>query len=479
MNTDKAIRLYDAITEIREDWVEDALPPEKIRRHPHLRAGAAVAAIIPLVLLAAFALAHIPGSGTGRPHSAMPTGGGITAHSLGDAFAHYPGPVLPLTAEGDHPALTLSRDLDLDLGAFYAKDTCTTTDTYTLKNTGDSPETVTLLYPFAAELRSGTDAVPALTVEGETVTPEPVVGPSVPAGADWRDYLALMQRGDFALPDPTALLARPVTVYELRDCWGEKTAQAVNPTLSLEYSRDREKTAVLSWGFNGSREDGETCARSRSVPQPGTPGYGVSAYVLVLGEDIRDPVLRAYTDGGCVTPLAEAGGTVLRRESTLGEMLALCCTQDMRWREPEGTEPALEDSLSPEELAAALVSFALEQGLWEEGQPGDLHDGMVEDVLSRCLEARRILLLPFTVTIPAGGSVTIIARSLREAGYDPGTVGSGKTPRGFDALSAKAGALPLEGETVGLRGLKEEFILGRDLTPEEDKLRYWAEVLRY
>ena len=57
MNTEKAIRLYDAITEVREDWVEDALPPEKVRRHPHLRAGAAVAAIIPLVLLAAFALA--------------------------------------------------------------------------------------------------------------------------------------------------------------------------------------------------------------------------------------------------------------------------------------------------------------------------------------------------------------------------------------------------------------------------------------
>ena len=473
MNTEKAIRLYDAITEVREDWVEDALPPEKVRRHPHLRAGAAVAAIIPLVLLAAFALAHIPGSGTGRPHSALPTGGGTSAHVPGAAFYLYPGPVLPLTAEGEHPALTLTRDLDLDLETFYAKDTCAVTDTYTLKNTGETAETVTLLYPFAAELRSCRDVLPALTVEGEAVTPEPVLGPSVPTGSDWGDYLALLERGSFALPDPTALLAQPVVVYELRDCWGEKSAQAVNPTLSLEYSRDWEKSTVLSWGFNGSREEAGVSSRSRSVPQPGTPGYGVSAYVLVLGEDIQSPVLRAYTDGGCKTPLEEAGGTVLRWESTLGEMLALCC----RW-EPEEQESTLADGLTPEELAAALASYALELGLWGEEQPANPFNGMLEDVFYRCMETRRILLLPFTVTVPAGGSVTVTARSLREAAFDPGSVGSGMTPRGFDALSAKAGALPLEGETVGLRGLKEECILGRDLTPGEDKLRYWVEVQR-
>ncbi len=469
MNAKRAMRLYAAITDIREEWAEDALPAERVRRRPGLWAVAATAACICLVILGAFALGHIPGSGFGS------STGGIREHAPASPYLSYAGPVMPLTAEGEHETLTLTRRLELDLADFFERGTCRVTDAYTLENTGSREETVTLLYPVADSLQADPEKLRAIRVNGEAVEPELTVGPSVPeVRAEWTRYRDILEAGSFSLPDSAELLSRPVTVYELRDCWAEPETPAQAPTLSLEFTMEKEKSAVLTWGFHGGSDEPAAGKYSRtlSVPRPGQTGCGKSAYLIVLGKDVTPPVLRAYTNGACITPTEKAGGTLTRWESTLGEVLALCI-RDMRGWEPDTT---LEKRFTPEEAAAVCASFALEQGFWTARSYVSLVNYALEDILTHCVSWRRILLLRFTVTVPAGGSLEIAVETVKEASFD---YASGfDSLMGFDALSARLSSLAMAEESAALRLPEAVECPYSDLAPEEGKLRYWADVKR-
>ena len=455
------MKLYDAVTAVREAYIEDALPPQKLRRRIPLHRLAAIAACLCLILGGGIYLIHTSGS----------TGLSRRDHVPGEAFLSYAGPVMPLTAEEAHDAVTISRELTLDLEDFWEKQTCRVTDAYTLKNIGARTETVTLLYPFASSLRSDPEMIRSLTVNGAAVTPELVIGPSIREDrAEWTQYLTHLQTGALTLPDPSGLLARPVTVYELRDCWTEEDEEGANPVLSLEFTMGREKSAVLTWRFNGGADNSAAGNYSRMRWIREAPDK--SAYLIVLGEDIHDPVLRAYRDGTCETLTEKAGGTVLRRESTLGEMLALCCREMQSWQ-PDST---WEKQLPEETLAAACAAFALEQG-WFAPKPYIApRSFMLEDILLAFSSYRRILLLRFTVTLAAGETIEIAANAVKEASGDYGT--GLDSMMGFDALSLQAGALPAAGEAVAVRIPAGVVCQGRDLTPEDGKYRYWMDVQR-
>ena len=461
MNEERAIKLYDAITAVREDYIEDAFPGEKVRRRIPRRTFAAIAACLCLILGGGIYLIRTSG-GTGLARrDRVP----------GEAYMSYAGPIMPLTAEGEPGDLTLTRKLELDLADFPEKQTCRVTDAYTLRNAGAGAETVTLLYPFAENLLADPELIRSLTVNGEAAAPELTIGSSIPeVRAEWTKYFTPLQTGSLTLPDPSPLLSRPVTVYELRDCWAEESDDGANPTLSLEFTMGRERSAVLSWRFNGGSDDSASGQYSRMRSFREAPGQ--SAYLIVLGEDIHDPVLRAYRDGACETPTEKAGGTVLRWESTLGEMLALCC-RDMQSWQPEST---LEKQFSDAELAAACTAFAMEQGYFALRPYTAVRNFMLEDILLPFRAWRRILLLRFTVTVPAGESLEIVVETVKEASFDYGA-GAGSM-MGFDALALPAGALPAEEETVTLRLPEGVVCRGQDLTPAEGKYRYWLDVQR-
>ena len=108
MNEERALRLYEAITDIREDWAEDARPGEKPRRRFHRRGLAAIAACLCLFLgIGIYQAFFSGGNGTVRRE-----------HAPGENYQCYAGPVLPLTAEEENDAVTLSRELTLDLSPF-------------------------------------------------------------------------------------------------------------------------------------------------------------------------------------------------------------------------------------------------------------------------------------------------------------------------------------------------------------------------
>ena len=150
----------------------------------------------------------------------------------------------------------------------------------------------------------------------------------------------------------------------------------------------------MQYGFDGMRRgDGDQVKFSAS----GFVTGGAEAwYLIVVGEDIQDPVLQGYEDGGCDPgeELSTVTGALSRRETTLDEILRLVA-EDYLQNLREGSGRAWRDV--PFEAFYAAVS-----------------DGVVEDthylpllqefLFSQVRLTDRVVWFAAQVTIPAGGS---------------------------------------------------------------------------
>ena len=106
-------------------------------------------------------------------------------------------------------------------------------------------------------------------------------------------------------------LDRKVIVYELKDRYAEDYSGA--PYLNISFKADTGKTTIMTYRFNGySLKNSGERSYGGFIPKEYSSGYGKSAYMIVLGEDIGDYTLKAYTNGGCDTELEGAGGTIVR-----------------------------------------------------------------------------------------------------------------------------------------------------------------------
>lgn len=451
MNEDRALLLFDALTGVRENYIEEALPRGKARRKPGLRLLAPLAALVCIAVGLGWLLTHTGSTGDGPYRK---------DRGPGDSYASYAGPVLPLTAPEGGEGLTARRETTLDLSPLPAarmtdRAYALVTDDYTLENPGTAEETITLLYPFAADLFSDGALLPEITADGARAAAELLPGAEadgagrVPSLRTWDEYYALLQGGhaerslaSYPVPDVK------VTVYEITDMTGLKGEGAPHPTLDLSFTLDRTKTGVLDWGFNGGTNDLETDRFQRHVdiPQPGTPEYGHPVFLIVLGEDIRDVELKAWTSAMLDAPMEAAGGTMIRYEADLSEMLARCTELHYRFN----YETTLYDGLTPEARASLLWARLAVMGYMGEDFSRAAQCRM-EDVTSAVLNARRILYLRFAVTVPAGGSVRVTAKMRKELSFDYGA-GLG-SPQGLDLLTgAASGGLSFTEETAVLTG---------------------------
>ena len=226
MKNEQSYRLLQAIGEIRDGTVRDALPPVRRNLRPVVKwASLAAAVLICAGVMAAVMLGGDglqPGGDTGTP-----THAGITENTEstgwtettgepypetseqtteettvaltgmqtpGAAFSPvtslvspigYSGPILPLTAEGNTDGLRAVRQLTLYLDEAHYRLTARfpdfpVTDCYILENTADSAKTVTLLYPVITDCTTDAAAWPVIELRGngkmETVTPDLYAG---------------------------------------------------------------------------------------------------------------------------------------------------------------------------------------------------------------------------------------------------------------------------------------------------------------
>ena len=183
MNEDRALVLYDAITAVREEYLEEAAAPcRKVRRWGVWAAAAACL----FLLIGGWSFLQPLGFAISNPFLRA---GGATGGKGGQAlesYQYYAGPVLPLAAGED--GLTAERQVDFDFcrydperaeaGGYYAdfldRQSCQVTDAYLLR--AEEAGTYTLYYPFTASLSDSMALLPTVTVNGEARSVASAIG---------------------------------------------------------------------------------------------------------------------------------------------------------------------------------------------------------------------------------------------------------------------------------------------------------------
>lgn len=461
--------------------------PRLGQRRRWVRWAAAAAAC--LCLAAGLGLHFLPRMGSSA-------GAGGAAGEEGAVFQSYAGPVLPLTLSEATEAVTAERTLTWDFapwekvwisneeeadrsgltgtdrqelladlsgtwpeGGRYERSTdVQVTDAYTLTNTTDEDQLLTLRYPFTASLRTLAEETPVLTAGEEALDTTLVAGQSETYLSSWADCEALLAQGTVGETDLSGVA---VTVYRFTDPYGpEESEAAPNPSLQVRFSLDYDATAILSFGFQGGsydREAGEMC-QTFSISQPGEKSYRRERMLIVLGEDVEDLRVTGTVSGGADSaPLDGCGVTVERCESDLSAVL-------------EELEAPLWEALSgsyDRDLFFRCLAQTLQEALETPGWTWQQGAVDLTDLGSQVLTADRVCYLEAPVTVPAGGSLTLTASLTKAASHDYAGGGGETGLRGYDLVTTLGSNLRFTRQEAVLedRGLVEivEQNLGFDL----------------
>ena len=451
---------------------------------------------------------------------------GSESGSGGDSdlsYMAYYGPVLPLTIQGDSSGITAERSINFDFATYdgyqrgYGESKIT--DFYELKNETDENRTITLLYPFAGTMQQWED-YPTIAVDGTEVSMEMYPGPysggfegvwgaknqengsvNIKSLDSFEGYQALLSTDDYlnSAFDTFPELNQTVYVYRLHDFVYSETTEDVNPTLSMDFYIDYEKTTVFSYGMNGASWDHESgyCSRRKggieyrpnASPEVRHPDDG---YVILLGEDLESYTLQGYRDGGCDEgeELNDVSCTITRYETTLGEIM-YDLLEVSRGDTIRQMESQLSGKIDVDGMPAADLYMGLAAELLYSYSPiGDApkerySTGMLEDIFSGVYTNRRVIYLSFDVTIPAGESVKVEVLQTKDASMD--YVGKDKGKDGYDMATQLGSNLVFTGQTASISNYDAIEIVsqnfGFDLTGgitsvhlDLNELHYYLEV---
>lgn len=446
--------LYAAITEVKDDLIMEAIEAKPAKSKVQWLKFGSIAAVFAVVVgLGAGVLSgeipwlHIGGNAAGA---------GADGSMVFDAYA---GPVFPLTTVEGGDGLTAERTVTYDFQDWMAGDPdrpyygLPVTDSYTLTNPTGEDKTVTLLYPFAGTLFDLRHR-PTLTADGAELQTTLLTGqysqlavgrpgglPSLNSPDSWEEYRALLSGGRYqagALGDWPDLSHIPVTVYEITNPWvepgvGNKGDGNYNPNIHAEMELDYGETTVLSYGFNSGKFDQDS-GRMRQgfhVPQPPAEGsstdpgfYGKERaqphYLLVIGEPLDSFRLVGVSTGGPgSTDYLEWGmdiGADLRQYETDLDSALRTVAERSYGAKDWNRYGSIADNPDFELYFGMMKDCLLDAGLLLDSpaERYDLH--WLEDL--EVWAYTRVFYLEAEVTIPAGASVTVEARMLKEASYN-------------------------------------------------------------
>ena len=488
------IDLFDSITALPAELVEEAETHRFRKKTPWLRYAAA-AAVLALVI-------GVGGVLTGRIHPPMAgSGGGSTAYGGGGdeggengySYMHYVGPVLPLTAMGDAAGVAVERSVDYDFSPYETRterlddggtyeawsSAAIVTDDYTLTNTTDADKTLTLLYPAAMTVNEAVEQLPAIAVDGVRCETTLYAGPysggfrdargghdpservNLDEISDWEGYASLLSDGSYqaAAFAPPPDLNIPVTVYKVDDYVVAPT-DAVNPSLQISFRVDYDRTAVMSYGSNGGSNDARhgTCSRivgglanEYRPPEP--------MYIVLYGDDIDGYTLQGYANmGGDPGTEIDASATVTRYETTMDAFLRQIIDGmlDGRYEWQYGADLAASEI--PRELLYRLAAELLTQYGVLSDDPYERYFGRLEE-LFEAYSMRRILYLSFDVTVPAGESVRITAAMRRDGSHD--FIGKKKNVDGYDLATRLGSTLSFTAQRASVSHT-DEIVMGEN-----------------
>ena len=493
-------RLFRILGLVDDDLIEEAAAPIPVRRRFPWRRALASAACLAAACGAGLAL-RMAGSGAGTTTSGDGSAGSGLAWEYGEGaagdseplsvegltFMSYAGPVFPLTTAEPDTGLTAERTVTWDFAPGAYDDGsprqwgAAVTDAYVLTNPTEEDVTVTALYPFAGNFRELAETLPTASVDGAPAGDALYAGAyagrfqgvwqsdgqgghqldgstwNLESPASWTDYQALLEDGGYlarALEDAPALDI-PATVYEFTD-FAAPHEEYDAATQAIEFTIDREKTTVLTYGFNGGSWDWDTGWQRLDYFVPdGVHRDTDPKLLVVLGEDIGDYTLQGYADGGCDAgeEIDGVSCTVTRTETTLVEVLDRLCRSYL-WDVADfqlGMDAGAVDAVPYGLFRRAVSELMVRYGVLSDAPTDRYGDGRLDDIISETLTQKRVLYLAVPVTVPAGGSVDITFELWKKPSFDYGCSGSENVGlQGYDLVTRLGSALDFTAQTAAL-----------------------------
>lgn len=422
----------------------------------------ALAACLALVVVSVRLLKYkLPGSGSRGPSQE------ITTDESGP-FMKYEGPILPLIigSTDQKEDIKAYRKLTFDFFTTNVEDsnpkTALLTDQYLIKNKGPAKK-IKFYYPFVSSPDDLAYSFPKIDQDGKDLEAKLYYGSYMgdfvstaneidPAetlnlrdATSWEDYQKALNEGSYlkdALSQVPATRDIPVTVYSLTNSHYEESPQAENPTLVAGIEIDRDKSKVISLGFDGfgKFDDGKEEFYQYSIPKEGDNSYhGDKHYLIILGQDTPKVKIEAQSTGGwdgyedksskLRNNLKNAGADLDRQEMSLDEALDLALpilydnykeNQESRqrdlayWKMDDFNIPSY--TLSYEEYKDLYIKELFETGALSEKPMMRYEDGNID--LMDVTNTQRIIFAEFEIELGENQTSQITINSYKQGSYD-------------------------------------------------------------
>ena len=503
----KKEKLYDAITEIHDELVDRAenydFSKKKFsfkKRHIALIASAACLSLV---------VGTVAGVLLGG------RSGGSGADAYGSSYMSYTGPVFPLTSTSDVTGIAVTRHTNWDFSPYISKtltlemhpDIPENTETYTidryqtesiisenyvLTNTTADDITLSLLYPFASTFSDPIDEIPQISIDGTEIEPTFIAGKYsgsyAPAWgseeseelvnlyepAYWTDYKALLSDGTYLSESMMDFpsLDIPITVYEYSNLTYSGEEEATNPTFTVHYKHDPNKSTIAGWGWNAGGWDVDGtgyygCSRVY-VPGGNDIDKGATAYFIVIGEDIESLTTTGYVNAGCDDGNELNGVTYdfQKYETTLEKfLLEVCLVEYVDDAEliagiDYSEEIHIQSMITQKMVLGYIAQLMYDHGILSDDVVERYDTGWLEDYVYEFGNMQRVMYLSFDVTIPAGTSITVDATMTKDASID--YVGENKNRNGYDMVTTLASPFSFTKQTASISNFDSIEILGQN-----------------
>lgn len=428
----KEKKIFDALTEVRDEYIEEARTTKLKKQSVNQKRRMAIAACVIVV----FGI-----SGVLMMHNRLPfggnTGSGGAGHTESSIFMSYAGPLFPLTLIKAESDITATRNITYDFSLanedslrVWGSDV---NDSYILSNSSKEERTLTAIYPFAGSFNELKEQMPVITVDGQEMSPilyaggysggfTGVYGVDDPNGSEnilqlnsWEGYKSLLWDGSYQNNafSPYPILSQQVTVYTFTDFQAPEEYRAA--TQAISFTIDPDKTTILTYGFNGG-EYGDTGFRRYSYFVPNNKQlHKGEKLLIVIGDDINNYTLQGYKNGACEAgnELAGVSTTITRSEQVLSDVMSGLIDDFFK---QYGADNLL--SVPREMFLGAVSEFIYQYGLLSESVCDRYQYGMLEDVISETNVLQRVFYLEFPITIPAGKSMPITVDLHKKPSYD-------------------------------------------------------------
>ena len=463
--------LFKAIGDLEEEAYKtsggetiDPTTKEKNKSFSWKKIGALAACLALVIVSLSLLKDRLPGSGS-KP------GMEVTNEAPTDEsgpFMQYEGPILPLIlgSTDQKEDIRADRKLTFDFFTTNSADqspkTALLTDKYLIKNTGPTKK-IKLFYPFVSSPDDLSYSYPKIDQDGKALEAklsfgnyagdfvstaneiDPVETLNLKDYESWEAYQKTLNEESYlkdALSQAPDAGDIPVTVYSFTNSYCDESPEDEYPTLVAGIEIDRDKSKVLSLGFDGfgKFDDGKEEFYQYSIPKEGENAYhGDKHYLIILGQDTTKVTIEAQSIGGwdgydgtsskLRNNLKDAGADMEREEMSLDAALDLALPilydnykENQESRQRDFASWKMDDheissySLSYEEYKDLYIKELFATGALSQKPMMRYEDGNLD--LMDVTNTQRIIFAEFEIELGENQTSQITISSYKQGSYD-------------------------------------------------------------